>query len=70
MYQEYFLNVIKVIPGIAEDKELKKKICNEITKSIDNMISGCDFEDGLSDLCEDELKDYFEQDAMEYWNND
>lgn len=70
MYEEYFLNVIKVIPGIAEDKELKKKIYNEITKSINKMISGCDFEDGLSDFYEDELKDYFEQDAMEYWNND
>ena len=69
MYQEYFLNVIKVIPGIQDDKELKKKICNEIQKSINNMISGCDLEDSLSELCEDELKDYFEQDAMDCWNN-
>ena len=70
MYEEYFLNVIKAIPGIQDDKELKKKICREIQKSINQMISGHDLEDSLSDDCEDWLKDYFEQDAMDCWNND
>ena len=69
MCQEYFLNVIKVIPGITEDKELKKKICREIQNSINRMISDYDLEDSLSDNCEDWLKDYFEQEAMKYWND-
>ena len=70
MYEEYFLNVIKVIPGVQDDTEFKKTICREIQNSINRMISGHDLEDSLSDDCEDWLKDYFEQDAMEYWNND
>lgn len=69
MYEEYFLNIIKAIPGIDENKELKKKLYNEITKSISQMISGHDLEDSLSDDCEDWLKDYFEQDAMDCWND-
>lgn len=70
IYQDHFLNVIKTIPGIQNDEELKKKICREITNAINRMIYDCDLEDILSELHEDGLKDYFEQDAMECWNND
>lgn len=69
IYQDYFLNVIKSIPGIEDNNDLKQKIYREIRKSINKMIYDCDLEDVLCELHEDGLKDYFEQDAMDCWNN-
>lgn len=62
---EHFINVLNVV----KDEDLKKKVRNELINSLGEMISDNNLEDCLSEGREDELKDYFEQDVIDCWNN-
>ena len=53
----YFLNN----PILKETKEIK----NAVIKSVKEFIEDCDLEDALEYYFEDDLRDYFEEEAME-----
>ena len=56
IFDDYFAKV----SGIKENKDTVA----ETKKAIKNLIWDNDFEDDLSDAYEDELKDYFQEDAF------
>lgn len=57
IFDDYFAKV----PGLKENKDAVA----ETKKAIRNLIWDNDFEDDLSDAYEDELKDYFQEDAFD-----
>lgn len=56
IFDDYFAKV----PDLKENKDA----IAETKKAIRNLIWDNDFEDDLSDAYEDELKDYFQEDAF------
>lgn len=56
IFNDYFSNILSV-------KENKKTVLR-IKNAIDSLIKNCDMEETLSDIYEDELKDYFQEDAF------
>ena len=69
IFENHFKNIISNIPELKENSDLRKNMFRNINKAIQNMINNCDLEDSLSEFYEDELKDYFEQDAMDSWGD-
>ena len=69
IFENHFKNIISNIPELKENSDLRKNMFRNINKAIQNMINNCDLADSLSEFYEDELKDYFEQDAMDSWGD-
>lgn len=67
--QDYFINVLDVLPN-TKNNDLKKKVLREIKKSIKSLVANNDLEEIFSEIYEDELTDYFEEDAMNSLNKD
>lgn len=67
--QDYFINVLDVLPN-TKNNDLKKKVLREIKKSIKSLVANNDLEKIFSEIYEDELTDYFEEDAMNSLNKD
>lgn len=61
IFDNYFCNV----PGLKDNKEMVLKI----KAGIKSFIWDNDFEDDLSDSYEDELKEYFAEQAADSWND-
>lgn len=68
-YDEFFLNELMKIPEIKENKDLQKQIRKAIENGVSNFISDLDIEDQAEEYFDESLKDYFEEDAMDSWNN-
>ena len=66
----------KALGEIIVDEELTNVICldscqkKQLAKNVATFISNTDLIDTLTDYYEDSLKDYFESQAMEAWDNE
>lgn len=66
----------KALGEIIVDEELTNVICldscqkEQLAKNVATFISNTDLIDTLTDYYEDSLKDYFESQAMEAWDNE
>ena len=54
---------------IKENKELQKQMRKIIEHCISMFISELDIQDQAEEYFDESLKDYFEEDAMDSWNN-
>lgn len=68
-YEDFFSTKLNQVSEIKENKELQKKIKQIIQQGISQFISELDVSDQTEEYFEDSLKDYFEEDAMEAWND-
>ena len=68
-YNDFFLKHLMNIPEIKENKELQKQMRKIIEHCISMFISELDIQDQAEEYFDESLKDYFEEDAMDSWNN-
>lgn len=68
-YNDFFLKHLMNISEIKENKELQKQMRKIIEHCISMFISELDIQDQAEEYFDESLKDYFEEDAMDSWNN-
>lgn len=68
-YDDFFSTKLKQIPEVKDNKELQKQLRKVIQQGISQFISELDVSDQTEEYFEESLKDYFEEDAMEAWND-